>query len=153
MNRILLLAVGAGAIVAAALIAIATSAHAGTSASTIHVIEHATTDVVSNDASPSGDSAGDILTFANDVYDATNAKRVVRDQGYCTRIVAGKSWECIWTTFLAGGQLTIEGPFYDKRNSKMAITGGTSAFANAQGWMELKSRAGGTQYDFVYHLS
>jgi allene oxide cyclase len=152
MKGMALLGAAAVAVVAAALIGVATSADAKTAASTIHVIEHATTDVVSNDATPSGDSAGDILTFANDVYDAGNSKRVGRDQGYCTRIVAGKSWECIWTIFLAGGQITVEGPFYDKRGSKLAVTGGTSAFASAQGWMELKSRAGGTQYDFIYHL-
>ena len=54
--------------------------------------------------------------------------------------------------FLTKGQITVEGPFYDKKNSAPAITGGTGAYAGARGRMELKSRAGGTKYDFVFHL-
>jgi hypothetical protein len=45
------------------------------------------------------------------------------------------------------------GPFYDKKPSVLAITGGTGAYANARGWMVLNSKAGGTQYDFVFHIS
>src|SRR5262249_58797706 len=88
---------------------------------TIHVIEHATTDAVTNG---SGDQAGNILTFANDVFDSSDATKVGSDQGYCIRIVVGKSWECNWTTFLAGGQITVEGPFSDTGNTALAITGG-----------------------------
>lgn len=118
---------------------------------TIHVIEHATTDAVT-DLTPSGDSAGDVLTFANELFDRTNAKHSGHDQGFCVRTVAGAAWECWWTAFLAGGQVTVEGPFYDARNSRLAVTGGTGVYANARGWMQLLSRAGGTQFDFVYHL-
>ena len=39
--------------------------------------------------------------------------------------------------------MTVEGPFYDTRDSVLAITGGTGAYANARGQMELKSLAGG----------
>lgn len=118
---------------------------------TVHVIEHATTDAVT-DLTPTGDSAGDVLTFANELFDRTNTKHSGHDQGFCVRTVAGAAWECWWTAFLAGGQVTVEGPFYDARNSRLAVTGGTGAYANARGWMELLSRAGGTQFDFVYHL-
>jgi hypothetical protein len=34
----------------------------------------------------------------------------------------------------------------------LAITGGTGKYANARGSMELKSRAGGTAFDFTFHL-
>src|SRR6266550_3320650 len=54
---------------------------------TIRVVERATTDAVTNG---SGDSAGNILTFANDVFDSANANKVGSDQGSCVRIVAGK---------------------------------------------------------------
>jgi len=118
---------------------------------TVHVIEHATTDAVT-DLTPSGDSAGDVLTFANELFDRSNSKHSGHDQGFCVRTVAGAAWECWWTAFLAGGQVTVEGPFYDTRNSRLAVTGGTGAYANARGWMQLVSRAGGTQFDFVYHL-
>jgi allene oxide cyclase len=42
-------------------------------------------------------------------------------------MVVGESWECIWTTLLPRGQITVEGPFYDTRDSVLAITGGTGA--------------------------
>jgi allene oxide cyclase len=117
---------------------------------TIHVIEHATTDAVTNG---SGDQAGNILTFANDVYNGADATKVGSDQGYCVRIVVGKSWECNWTTFLPNGQITVEGPFSDTGNTVVAITGGTGKYARARGWMELNyHNPAGTEFDFVFHL-
>jgi len=119
---------------------------------TIHVIEHADTDAVTN-GSPTTDLAGNVLTFANDVFDSSDANKVGSDQGYCIRIVVGKSWECNWTTFLAGGQITVEGPFSDTGNTALAITGGTGKYRNARGWMELKyHNPAGTEFDFVFHL-
>ena len=116
----------------------------------IHVIEHATTDAVTNG---SGDQAGNILTFANDVYNGADATKVGSDQGYCVRIVVGKSWECNWTTFLPNGQITVEGPFSDTGNTVIAITGGTGKYAKARGWMELNyHNPAGTEFDFVFHL-
>src|SRR5436190_20420676 len=76
---------------------------------TIHVVERATTDAVTNG---SGDSAGNILTFANDVFDSANANKVGSDQGSCIRIVVGKSWECTWTSLLPAGQFYDVGPFF-----------------------------------------
>ncbi len=118
----------------------------------IHVIEHATTDAVTNHADGAADSVGDVLTFTNDVFDRSNAQKVGNDQGYCVRMIVGESWECVWTTFLPRGQLTVEGPFYDTSDSVLAVTGGTGAYANARGSMELRSRAGGTEFDFIFHL-
>lgn len=117
----------------------------------IHVIEHATTDAVTNGSN--ADAAGNVLTFANDVFDSTDAHKVGSDQGYCVRIVVGKTWECNWTTFLAGGQITVEGPFSDTDNTAIAVTGGTGKYRNARGWMELNyHNPAGTKFDFVFHL-
>jgi len=117
----------------------------------IHVVEHATTDAVTNGSAT--DAAGNLLTFANDVFDAGDSQKVGSDQGYCVRIVVGKSWECNWTTVLAGGQITVEGPFSDTGNTVLAITGGTGKYSDARGWMELNYRdAAGTKFDFVFHL-
>ena len=117
---------------------------------TIHVIEHATTDAVTNG---SGDSAGNILTFANDVFDSADKAKVGSDQGYCVRIVVGKTWECNWTTILPDGQITVEGPFSDTGNTVLAITGGTGSYRNARGFMELVYHdVAGTKFDFVFHL-
>jgi hypothetical protein len=118
----------------------------------LQVVEHADTDAVT-DTGAKGDSAGDILTFANPVLDKANAKKVGTNQGYCVRTVAGKSWECWWTLFLAGGQITVQGPFYDKGDSVLAITSGTGKYSAARGQMKLHARnEKGSEYDFVYEL-
>ena len=119
---------------------------------TITVVEHATTDAVTN--GKKGDHAGNILTFGNKVFNAADTKKVGHDQGSCVRLVVGKSWECMWTTFLPKGQITVEGPFYDDGNSVLAITGGTGAYRNVRGQMALKyHNPAGTKFDFVFHLS
>lgn len=119
----------------------------------VHVIEHATNDAVTNHADGDADSVGDVLTFANPVFDQSDTKQVGSDQGYCIRMIVGQSWECNWTTLLKKGQITVEGPFYDTKDSVLAITGGTGAYSFARGWMELKSRSGGTEFDFIFHLT
>jgi hypothetical protein len=117
----------------------------------IHVIEHATTDAVTNGSA--ADAAGNVLTFANDVFDSADKTKVGSDQGYCIRIVVGKTWECNFTTFLSDGQITAEGPFSDTGNTALAITGGTGRYRNARGWMELNYHdTAGTKFDFVFHL-
>jgi allene oxide cyclase len=105
------------------------------------------------DLPPKGDSVGDLLVFANAVFDAANKTQVGTDQGYCVRTIVGKSWECIWTLTLKTGQITVEGPFYDSGDSLMAITGGTGKYAGAKGSMKLHPRdPTPTAYDFVYDL-
>jgi allene oxide cyclase len=74
----------------------------GSGGKVIHVVEHATTDATTDTGDP-GDTSGDILTFANDVFDASDSTKVGTDQGYCIRITAPGSYECNWTTFLARG--------------------------------------------------
>jgi hypothetical protein len=120
-------------------------------AKVISLVEHATTDTTT-DTGATGDSVGDVLTFANPVFDRTNTKQVASDQGYCIRVAVGKSYECTWTNFLAGGQIVVQGPFFDAKDSTLAITGGTGRFQNAHGTMHLHARPGGTSYDFVFRL-
>ena len=118
----------------------------------LHFVEHATSDATAH-VGKDADNRGDVLTFANDVYDAANKLKVGTDQGYCIRIVVGKSFECIWTLSLAGGQITVEGPFLDAGDSTLAVTGGTGKYAAARGEMKLHSRdAKGSEYDFIYSL-
>jgi len=118
---------------------------------TITVIEHAT-NVATTDTGAPDDSAGDLLTFANDVFDRNDNHKVGTDQGYCVRVVAGVSFECNWTSFLAGGSIVVEGPFYDTKGSVLAITGGTGRYRNARGTMELHAREGGAKFAFVFHI-
>ena len=151
MTRTYALVAGLALLVAA--VAVATAGGSATSmTATFTVVEHATTDAVTN-TGKKGDTAGDLLTFANALYNAGNTTKVGSDNGYCVRTVAGKSWECWWTAFLAGGQIVVEGPFLDAGPSKLAITGGTGKYARARGWMNLSARNDkGTEYDFTYHV-
>jgi allene oxide cyclase len=144
-------ALTAGAIAAAT--SSAQSARAHTTGATVHVVEHAITDT----EIPTGggkDVKGNILTFNNPVFDAADKKQVGHDEGFCTRIAPAQGiWECLWTTFLAGGQITVQGPYYDTRNSVLSITGGTGAYRSARGEMVLRSRNGGKEYDFIFKLA
>lgn len=119
----------------------------------IALVERATTDRVTDTGEP-GDTVGDILTFANEIYDEANATLVGNNNGWCVRTVVGKAWECFWTMTLADGQITVEGPFLDAGDSTLAVTGGTGAYAGVGGEMKLHARNDkGTEYDFVYMLS
>jgi len=105
------------------------------------------------DLTTKGDSIGDMLVFANGVFDAANKVQVGSDQGYCVRTVVGKSWECIWTLILKAGQITVEGPFLDEGDSLLVVTGGTGKYAGAKGSLKLHPRdATPTGYDFTYDL-
>lgn len=137
--------------VAAAMLAVL-AATATLAAQKIQLIEHADTDATL-DLGVKGDSVGDLLTFANPIFDSANKTRVGSDQGYCVRVIAGKSWECFWTLRLEDGQITVEGPFYDTGDSVLAVTGGTGKYAGAKGSMKLHPRdAKGSAYDFSYDL-
>src|SRR3954470_22903263 len=155
MRRLLSTVVPLAAIVA---LVVAVTAYAGGGSGdnrghgrTITVVEHATTDTTT-DTGAKDDSVGDILTFANDVFDSRDAKKVGTDNGYCLRTVKGAAYECNWTTFLAGGQITVEGPFFDAKDSTLAITGGTGRYRGARGTMDLHSLAGGTKFTFAFHV-
>jgi hypothetical protein len=151
--RLAAVALAIAALLAIAVVGTADAAKARkSSGATVHVIEHAVTDTTVQSGG-TGDKTGNLLTFHNQVFNARDTKRVGTDQGFCVRVSpADGSWECIWTTFLAHGQITVEGPFYDTHNSVLAITGGTRAYRNARGEMNLDSRNGGKEYDFIFHL-
>jgi allene oxide cyclase len=128
-------------------------ASAAGAAEQLQLVERAITDSTL-DLGAKGDSVGDLLTFANPIYDAADKMQVGSDQGYCVRVIAGKSWECIWTLTLKDGQITSEGPFFDAGPSVLAVTGGTGKYVGAKGQLKLKSRdAKGSAYDFTYELS
>ena len=147
MNRIQAFAVIAAALTASA------PALAGEAANTFTVVERATSDAVSVHGGSKADNVGDILTFANEMFDAANTTKAGGDQGYCVRLVAGKSFECHLTVSLAKGQIMMDGPFFDDADSIMAVTGGTGAYDGARGEMTLHARdAKGSAYDFRYRL-
>lgn len=129
--------VAAASVCALVIVVALSSAAVGATRRSITVVEHATSDTVTDTGAP-GDTEGDILTFANDVYGEADVSVVGTDQGQCFRTsVADGAWECAWTTFLKDGSISVEGPFYDTADSVLAITGGTGAFRRVQGQMRL----------------
>lgn len=127
-------------------------AGAGGGPTVITVVERATTDEVI-DVGATGDSAGDLLTFANQLFDETNTSKVGRDQGSCIRISRDRGiWQCSWTSWLGGGSVTVEGPFYDTRESTLAITGGTGTYHDATGTLRLGFRTDPAEFDFTYRI-
>ena len=92
----------------------------------ITVIEHATSDTTT-DTGATGDSVGDgPATFANDLFDAGQMRR----RSAPTRATACASspaprMSARGPGFLPGGQIVVSGPFYDAKDSTLAITGGT----------------------------
>lgn len=153
MKRTLSIAVITIAIVlVAGLVAQARSTR-GVSGSTLNVIEHATTDK-GVDIGAHGDSTGDLITWHNELFNSADVSKVGRDQGECFRIsVAAGSWECTWINWVPGGSITVEGPFYDAKDSTLAVTGGTGNYAGAGGSMALHSLNGGAEYDFSFTFS
>ena len=120
---------------------------------TLNLVERATSDAVTSTGTAE-DNAGDLLTFANDVFDEANQEKVGSDNGWCIRTAVGQAWECFWTLMLRDGQITVQGPFLDAGDSVLAITGGTGAFSGAHGEMALHARnAEGSEYDFRYSIS
>jgi allene oxide cyclase len=119
----------------------------------LKVVEKATTDIVT-DTGEAGDSVGDILTFANDLFnDGDDTSVIGTDSGYCVRTIVGKTWECTWTTNLPDGAVMVQGSFMDSGESYFAITGGTRRYQNASGQMRLVWRnEAGTEYDFYFDI-
>jgi hypothetical protein len=153
MRRTLLVAtVAVVVVVAVSLIAVAREPQLA-SPRRIVVVERANSDTVVDTDGSGTDTTGDLLTFHNPVFDRSNEDRIGRDQGECVRIdPAAGTWQCRWITTLFGrGSITVEGPFYDARDSVLAITGGTGKFSNVRGQMELHARSA-TVFEFAFAL-
>jgi len=149
MRKLLFAAGLATAIAAVALTVSFAGGGTVTSATTLTVREHAVNETVI-DLRGKGDTAGDLLVFSNPIFNKANTEQIGRDQGECIRVsVSSKSWECHWTTRIEGrGSITVEGPFYDDRDSKLAVTGGTGDFRMVRGYLALSAAAGGFRFEF-----
>lgn len=116
-------------------------------------VEHNTNFVIT-DTGKQGDSVGDIMTFANKVFDASNQNEAGSDSGFCIRTVVGEAYECNWTTFLEGGQITVEGPFFDAKDAVLSVIGGTGSYKNVSGQLKLHARdTKAAEIDFVFELT
>jgi allene oxide cyclase len=119
----------------------------------IKVVERPTNETTAH-ISAKTDAPGDILSFANPLYEATNKTSIGADQGFCIRTVVGKSWACNWTNQLKEGTITVTGTFNDAGDSTLVIVGGTGKYAGAHGTMLLHTRTGKPEgYDFTFDLT
>ncbi len=150
MRRNVRLALAVAAVASLAIALSGTASASNSSRSSVHVIEHAITDAVFDGS----DHPGSILTFHNPVFNQADTKQVGSDRGDCVRIdTTAGTWECRWTTFLTGGQITVEGPFNDTSDTVLSITGGTGIYSQARGQMKLISINNGAKYHFIFELS
>lgn len=144
MNRSTGLCIGA----AAALLALP-----ALGAEQVKIVERPTNETTTH-ISTKADAPGDILSFANPLYDAANKATVGSDQGFCVRTVVGKSWACNWTNQLKDGTITVDGVFNDAGDSTLSIIGGTGKYSGARGTMQLHTRTGKPEgYDFTFDLT
>jgi hypothetical protein len=125
-------------------------------ATTLDLVERADTDTFSLKGGTAAENVGDVMTFTNPIYDVTNTTKVGTDQGYCVRLIVGKTLECHWTLTLAKGQIMVDGPVADGDNppdTVLAVTGGTGGYLGASGEMLIHARdPKATAYDFHYRL-
>jgi hypothetical protein len=116
------------------------------------VVERATNEVTLH-RGKAGDALGDLIVFANPVFDIRNVAQIGTDHGHCVRVAVGKSLDCFWTLILKEGQIMSEGPVADAGDSTLAISGGTGKYAGARGVLIVHPRADKeTAYDFRYEL-
>jgi hypothetical protein len=131
----------AAVLVAAATVALGLSAgapgasDASQAATTFDVVERTTAYFIENP--PNGDSLGDTVTGASNLY--RRNRKIGTAHWSCVRTNPGRRRHCTLTYFLAGGFLTCQGPFRDDGTGTFAITGGTGAYGAARGWVDLLS--------------
>lgn len=124
----------------------------GFAATTLHWVER-TSNEHEVDLAPAGDSHGDLIVFANPLFDAADVKPLGESNGFCLRTDPGRSWQCEWTMRVAEGRLNVSGTYRDAGDSDFAITGGGGRYAGARGTLHLHPRNGGhTSYDFIIKL-
>src|ERR1700710_2544070 len=66
------------------------------------VVERALTDTTA-DTGPAGDSLGDVLAFANPIFNAKNTHKVGTDNGSCVPTAGGSGQAGLWGTSAPAG--------------------------------------------------
>jgi allene oxide cyclase len=132
-------------------------AHLAYAGETLHVVEREVNETTIHlGAKRQADSLGDMIVFANPVFNAANERQLGTVQGSCVRVVVGKSWECVFSLVLGSDHMSLEGPYADTGESVFAITGGTGRYAGAKGQMSLRTReskpGATTTTDMIYDI-
>ncbi len=102
---------------------------------------------------PAEDAVGDLIVFANPLYDAADRTPAGASRGYCVRVEVGRWWECRFTLALAAGTLLVAGSYPDEGDAEFGIEGGTGRYAGARGTLKVHARdAAHSSYDFAVAL-
>lgn len=117
---------------------------------TLVFVERATSDTTI-DLGPDGESLGDVLAFANEVYDETNTTLAGTDQGWCVLTRPGDAYECSWTLTLGDGQIMVQGPYLNEGASALTITGGTGVYVGVTGELTVRVLSE-EEIEFTYEL-
>jgi hypothetical protein len=135
--------VGAAVLVSAGVVAVGVSggaagaADTASAARTFRVVER-TTAVQFVDNAPAGDSQGDVVIGASDLFDRRD-RRMGTSHWTCVRTNLGTQRHCTLTYFFRRGFVTLQGPYRDDGTGRFAITGGTGRYRTARGWVDLLS--------------
>jgi allene oxide cyclase len=148
------MAVSAGVLVAGTVAAASGERKAG-GPKAVNVVEK-TTALQFVELDPAGDSLGDSVVGASELFDRTD-KKIGTSHWVCVRTNLGEQRHCTLTYFFADGFLTLQGPYRDNGTGTFAITGGTGVYRKARGWMDLTGTTtpdGGTTFVYteVFHV-
>jgi hypothetical protein len=128
----------------------------GNKKQTLKVVER-TTAIAFIEAPPQGDSLGDYVIIASDLFDETKTQKIGTSEEACFRTVVGKSRQCFLTYFFRNGFLTLQGQYRDDGTGTFAITGGNGIYRRAHGYMDVLSTTptdGGQIFEYVevFHI-
>ena len=82
-----------------------------------------------------------------------SSRRSAATRAIASRMIVGESWECVWTTFLPAARSRSRGRSTTRRTAcwrSPAAPAPTASRARLDGAEE---PAGGTEFDFIFHLS
>lgn len=146
MKRLLTLAAAVGAATMAITVAASGHTAASSSPSTVTVSARSTS------FNTAGSGLGAVTTFTDDLY--AHGKKVGRDQVTCIATGPGSFLECYATDLLPKGQVESVGPFdpVHQTHATVGISGGTGAYRNARGTIDIKVLSQTTS-TYTYHFS
>jgi hypothetical protein len=116
-----------------------TSAAGHSTATTIRLYEHDTSQANVDLGAP-GESAGDVFVFAGDTFKHKGGTKVGRAAGACTTLSTGPAGEvmCVFNFSLPSGQISAQGlaltaEEFGGKTVSFPITGGTGTYRHARG--------------------
>jgi len=141
-----------GALVIGASVLSVALAHTADGGERLRLIERATNEHTVQ-RTPKADSLGDLIVFANPLYEADSTKSVGTSRGFCVRTEVGVGWQCTFSLELPKGSCIVEGHYPDSGEAQFAVVGGTGLYTGAHGTLRVHPRdSAHSTYDFDAEL-